>query len=224
MPASATDPGTTDESANPEVTPSMESSPSTDSVLSSSWPNAGPSDQPSSWTTTDSAPSGDSSGTGAEVSDESAQAIQSSSEIDVTEETVVVTEPASQYEGWSSAVVEEVAPLTAAHGTPIARATALLDELRLLLPALNAGAGTDIGVAVADELDTALAGAKQASSERDTLRASLNEARDNPRDIQTILGLAQQAEAAIALLDDYDTLTDAVQRAVNALRPESTSS
>jgi hypothetical protein len=133
----------------------------------------------------------------------------------------VVDEPASQYEGWSAAVLEEPAPAT--RGTTIARATALLDELRQLLPVLNAGGGTEISAAVADELDAALSGATRTAGDRDALRAALNEARDNPRDIQTILALSQQVDAAIALLDDYDKLADAAQRAISALRPDPSS-
>src|SRR5690606_29634085 len=78
----------------------------------------------------------------------------------VTEESIVVDEPASQYEGWSRAVVEELAPPSSDHGTNVARATALLDELRMLLPVLNSGS-SDVGERVANELEAALSGTRE---------------------------------------------------------------
>jgi hypothetical protein len=204
-----------------EVAVAEETESSTDSLLSSSWPSPSQSSPPSPWTVS-SATTDEPADSSASASGEADESGAASASTGVTEETVVVDEPASQYEGWSAAVVEELAPATATQGTTIARATALLDELRLLLPVLNAGGGTEISAAVAAELDAALGGATRTAGDREALRSALNEARDNPRDIQTILALSQQADAAIALLDDYDNLSDAAQRAINALRPDPT--
>lgn len=198
---------------------------STDSVVSSTWTASSSS---SSWGSAQPEPA---------AADIASSSVDASTEIDevsveqssesgdtgataaVTEESIVVDEPASQYEGWSRAVVEELAPPSSDHGTNVARATALLDELRMLLPVLNSGSSSDVGERVANELEAALSGTREEGDDRASLRAALTEARDNPRDIQTILGLSQQADAAIALLDDYDRLVSAVRHAIHTLRP-----
>lgn len=197
----------------------------TDSVLSSSWPSSTSSSQGSSWVsygeTPDSRDASDLAGGYQQGEPDTDGAPETTTEIDVAEESVVVAEPASQYEGWSAAVVEEVTTGTSAEGTSIARATALLDELRQLLPALTVSTSTELSEAVADELATALAGGRETATDRESLRAALTEARDNPRDIQSLVALSHQADAALALLDDYDRLADAAQRAIDALRPVS---
>ncbi|MBA2521402.1 MAG: hypothetical protein H0V24_17230 [Chloroflexia bacterium] len=173
-------------------------------MLSSSWPSpATPRSDP--WATTNDA----SDDAGSEDDEVAA----------VTEEFVVVPAPASQYEGWSAAVVEEVAPASVSAGTNIARAIALVDELRLLLPALVTGAGTDGDASDVSEFEAILATSEETSGDRRALRDALNEARDNPRDIQTILALSQQADAAITLLDDHERLVTAVQQALMSLKP-----
>ena len=177
--------------------------PNTDEVLSSSWPSTSPTDQPSPWAT-----SGGGDADGGESGDRAAGESGG-----VSEETIVVSEPASQYEGWSSAVVEEVIAPSASIGTNIARATALLDELRQLLPVLNAGgiAGAVTDDSLVSALESAVASARAAAGERQALRDALNEARDKPNDIQTILALSKQTDAAIALLDDHERLIAAVE-------------
>jgi hypothetical protein len=200
-------------------------------VVSSTWTATSTSSPPSAWgtasagaVTSDEESSASEPSADANIEDTTIELIEATGTVPeaaaVTEETVVVDEPASQYEGWSAAVVEEIAPPAADHGTNVARATALLDELRLLLPVLNSGTGSDAADHVATQLEEALAGTREEGDDRQSLRTALTEARDNPRDIQTILGLAQQADAAIALLDDYDRLADAVRHAIHSLRPK----
>lgn len=185
-----------------------------DEVLSSSWPSTASSSQPSPWTT--SGNSDDAAGTAGSGDQAEAENYDAGTGSGVTEETVIVADPASQYEGWSAAVVEEVAPPSGLAGTNIARATALLDELRLLLPVLTTtptgGSATDETLASA--LESAVASAKAAADDRQALRDALNEARDNPRDIQTILALSMQADAAIALLDEHERLIAAVDQTI----------
>jgi hypothetical protein len=173
---------------------------STDSVLSSSWPSPAPATQSDPWAAT--------TGTGDNA------AAEADRDVGVAEEVVVVPAPASQYEGWSSAVVEEVAPVSKSGGTTIARAIALLDELRLLLPALNTAAASDDTAAIDVELQGIITAGNEAAADRQALREALRAARDDPRDIQTILALSQQADAAIALLDEHDRLVSTVQRAL----------
>lgn len=192
----------------------------TDEVLSSSWPSTSSSSQPSPWTA-----SGAGTDVGGTVAGDRAEPESTDAGIGsgVSEETVIVTEPASQYEGWSAAVVEEVAPPSESTGTNIARATALLDELRLLLPVLatSSTGGTNIGESITGDLESALASAKTATEDRQALRGALNEARDNPRDIQTILALSAQVDAAIALLDEHERLIATVEQAVGNDTPSS---
>lgn len=212
----------TDTASVSDTTP--EEASSTDSVVSSTWTASSSS---SSWGSAQPEPAAaDIASSSVDVSTEMDEvSVEQSSESGdtgataaVTEESIVVDEPASQYEGWSRAVVEELAPPSSDHGTNVARATALLDELRMLLPVLNSGS-SDVGERVANELEAALSGTREEGDDRASLRAALTEARDNPRDIQTILGLSQQADAAIALLDDYDRLVSAVRHAIRTLRP-----
>lgn len=218
MPAPAPDNQPNDEDR--ETAP-LDTASSTDSVLSSSWPSTTGPSQPSPWSVSETSATTEEiavsdSAAGSDAGDEGDDAGLATAT--VTEETVVVADPASQYEGWSSSVVEEVAAPSASHGTNIARATALLEELRLLLPALNTGSGGGRDEAIAGELEDALSAGSQSASDREGLRDALNQARDNPRDIQTLLALSQQADAAIALLDEHDRLTSAVRHAVHALQ------
>lgn len=213
----------TDTASVSETAP--EESASTDSVVSSTWTAGSAS---STWGSASPDPAAADADTNqvdvsAEVDEvsveQTGQSDDTGTSAAVTEESIVVDEPASQYEGWSSTVVEELAPPSADHGTNVARATALLDELRMLLPVLNTGTTSDVGERVANELEAALSGTREEGDDRAALRSALTEARDNPRDIQTILGLSQQADAAIALLDDYDRLVSAVRHAIHTLRP-----
>lgn len=230
--ASETDTETLTESvAETIIEASPDEASSTDSVVSSTW-TAGSTSSGSTWGT--AASSATEAGDASNATETVVEAVESDATVDqidlasttgttvdaaVTEESVVVEEPASQYEGWSVSTVETLAPPSADHGTNVARATALLDELRLLLPALNHGDANPAGERIASELEAALAANGESGDDRQALRAALTEARDNPRDIQTILGVAQQADAAITLLDDYDRLASAVRHAVHALRP-----
>jgi len=88
-----------------------------------------------------------------------------------------------------------------------------------LLPALVTGAGTNGDASDVSEFEAILATSEETSGDRRALRDALNEARDNPRDIQTILALSQQADAAITLLDDHERLVTAVQQALMSLKP-----
>ncbi|MDQ3692023.1 MAG: zinc ribbon domain-containing protein [Chloroflexota bacterium] len=204
MPAPAPEPDG-DPDAETAGDPEPADGSSTDSVLSSSWPSPAP-PRSDPWATTNDA--SDETGTDDEA------------EVSVTEEYVVVPAPASQYEGWSAAVVEEVVPEPAGGGTTIARAIALVDELRLLLPALATGAGAGSDGSVVSEFEAILATSEETSGDRRALRDALNHARDNPRDIQTILALSQQADAAITLLDEHDRLVAAVHQALSSLKPK----
>lgn len=210
IPGPGSDSGLSDET---ETTVTIEgdeaTAASTDEVLSSSWPSTPATEGPRAWTIN--------------VREESEGERSDRESVDgagVSEETVVVSEPASQYEGWSSAVVEEIAPPSTTAGTNIARANALLDELRLLLPALSAAStSADADDSLAGALETAVASARAAAEDRQALRKALNEARDNPQHIQTMLALSAQVDAAIALLDKHERLIDAVERAINESKP-----
>ncbi len=114
----------------------------------------------------------------------------------------------------------------------VPRATRLLDELRTLLPALASApvpttpadetvpdVAVDTG-AVADELATA----RHDTGDFTTLRASLESARDQPRDVDTMLDLVGRIDAMLAALDAHDRYAGAIDQAVARLRGEAASS
>ena len=93
------------------------------------------------------------------------------------------------------------------------RAADLLEELRALLPAL--GATRLQPGALADRLDGAL---DADSGVPEGLRAAMDAARANPRDIDIVLDLTRRIDDVIALIDRYDRLGAAVRHAVRSLR------
>jgi hypothetical protein len=122
----------------------------------------------------------------------------------------------------STALAEEAqAPETATDDNARQRATALLDELRALLPQIG-GAGVASTIAdtgergsnVADELSHA----RDEAGEFSSLRRTLESARDNPRDVDTMLDLVNRADRLLALLDSHDALAGAVDDAITKLR------
>ncbi len=108
----------------------------------------------------------------------------------------------------------------------VLRAESLLDELRDLLPSLAAATTTEDetppapGIdtnAVADELSAALPESDRFSDLRETLET----ARANPRDIDTMLSIVGRAGDLIDLLDTRDALESAISTAIARLRNDS---
>jgi hypothetical protein len=96
------------------------------------------------------------------------------------------------------------------------RAGELLGELRDLLPRLSNPSGAD-PIALAAVLE---AGITSDRNRWNSLRSVMENARDNPRDVETVLALSQRVDDVIALLDRHEQLTEAVQRAARQLRGE----
>jgi len=110
----------------------------------------------------------------------------------------------------------ETVPPLAAEADPVARAVALLDELRSLLPGL-----APVGPAlppIADALEQALPARDTSLDRFADLRAAMQHARDHPRDIDTVLELSRRVDNVIALIDDYDRLVAAAERTIATLR------
>lgn len=108
-----------------------------------------------------------------------------------------------------------------------ARALALLDELRSLVPALDlappradtaAASAPPGGSADVHGLLTDLESARSGVISSSDLRSVLKSARSRPRDMDVILDLVSRADSLIALLDDRDRLAAAIDRAVSGLR------
>jgi hypothetical protein len=122
----------------------------------------------------------------------------------------------------STALAEEgQAPEPATDDSARQRASALLDELRTLIPQIGGtGVATTIadtgvrGSSVADDLSRA----RDEGGEFSSLRRTLESARDNPRDVDTMLDLVNRADRLLALLDSHDALTGAVDEAITKLR------
>ncbi|MGI8484350.1 MAG: zinc ribbon domain-containing protein [Thermomicrobiales bacterium] len=113
------------------------------------------------------------------------------------------------------------------------RAEQLIDELRDLLPSLAAsgssatdstagiveGSGSDQNLQpVIDEL----AAARPQSGSFDDLRAALEKARTNPRDVDTMLDLVGRVDDLIVLLDSQDRLNSAAGHAIGQLQQAGT--
>lgn len=98
-----------------------------------------------------------------------------------------------------------------------ARAAALVDELRSLLPSLASKPDVDPR-SVADDLETAQRTGSVADDDLVALRAAAVAARDRPRDLDALVDVAARAEAVLALADAYDRLSTAISGAVDALR------
>lgn len=106
----------------------------------------------------------------------------------------------------------------AAEGSdPAARAAALVDELRDLLPLLAAAPAPD-AEAVARDLDEALASDPLPTDDLARLRDAAATARDRPRDLDALVALAAEAPLLLALLARHDRLAAAADRARAALR------
>ena len=134
----------------------------------------------------------------------------------------------------SAAASDEPAEVTAsvaddAEEATVEKAERLLSELRLIIPALarprpidpNARAEGDtvqVGGSqslpdLAAELDDA-----RSSEQFDDLRETLETARQNPRDVDTMLSLANQTERLLALLDDRDRMASKLEALSARLR------
>ena len=124
-------------------------------------------------------------------------------------EAVVIETPAAV----TVAAVAATVPFDA-DGDPRARAAELLQELRDLLPRLANPNGLD-PAQLADILEAGVAADRTRWA---GLRAVMERARDNPRDVETVLLLSQQVDEVLALVDRHEELTAAVQRAVVQLR------
>lgn len=101
----------------------------------------------------------------------------------------------------------------------VARAERLIGELRSLIPTLvrpmPSAPVIDFGsAAIADELE----GAAQAG-QFDDIRETLQAARANPRDVDTMLSLSGKIDRLIELLDDRDNLARTAGSAASRLRP-----
>ena len=129
-------------------------------------------------------------------------------------------EAASADEGFTAVdTTAMVEPATGPSGeSPRQRASALLDELRALLPQIAAGdAGPESGV-VAGEVADRLTTARNEAGDFTSLRRTLESARQNPRDVDTMLDLVNRADRLVALLDSYERLTGEIDEAVARLR------
>jgi len=122
----------------------------------------------------------------------------------------VVAAPATD----TLAVVAAALPDQATGEDARARAVELLQELRDLLPRIANPTGLD-PARLADILETGVAADRTRWA---GLRAVMERARDNPRDVETVLLLSQQVDEVIALVDRHEQLTAAVERAVVQLR------
>ncbi|MBA3416901.1 MAG: hypothetical protein H0U10_16905 [Chloroflexia bacterium] len=105
------------------------------------------------------------------------------------------------------------AALVAGAVDPARRAADLLDELRAVLPAL--GATRLQPAALADRLQGTL---ETDGEVPQGLRAALDAARRNPRDIDTMLELTQRIDDVVILIDRHDRIRDEVASAIRSLR------
>jgi hypothetical protein len=135
--------------------------------------------------------------------------------------TVDVVEPAAEEPdlGVSLAAVD-ASPRGEPTSDPAARALALIDELRALVPQLTAEAAAEIDAeAIAADLEAAIRpAADEPAGEQEGLRTALLTARERPRDIDTMLDLVGRVDAVLALLDAHDRAVAAIERAVRSLR------
>jgi hypothetical protein len=90
------------------------------------------------------------------------------------------------------------------------RATALLDELRQLLPEMAAPASSEPGPDLSGLRDQAIATRGERSfDDFASLRDAIHDAVHRPRDIEVVLRLSQHAEDIDALLRERDRLQSA---------------
>jgi len=100
----------------------------------------------------------------------------------------------------------------------VARALALVDELRALLPQLGNGSSSELE-SVAQSLEAAIRPSNE-SADLSELRASMLAARDRPRDIDTVLDLSRRVDDVLALIDHQDQLEAAINGALTRLRAQ----
>ena len=134
----------------------------------------------------------------------------------------------------SAAVSEEPADVTAsvagdAEEATVEKAERLLGELRRIIPALarprpidpNARAEGDTvqvgGSQPLPDIAAELEGARS-TEQFDDLRETIELARQNPRDVDTMLSLANQTERLMALLDDRDRMASKLEALSARLR------
>jgi len=103
----------------------------------------------------------------------------------------------------------------------VARADRLIGELRSMIPSLlrpmpSTPAFSDDPAALADDLE----GAARAGR-FDDLRETLLNAREHPRDVDTMLNLSGKINRLIELLEDRDNLAQTAERTAARLRPGS---
>ena len=135
--------------------------------------------------------------------------------------TAMAGEPAPEAPDANGLLAEEVdvAPERDQAAEPAARAIALLDELRALVPNLAAGAGVGDPEAIAADLEAAIRSPDdEPAGDREGLRTALLMARERPRDIDTMLDLVGRVDAMLALLDAHDRAAAAIERAARRLR------
>lgn len=113
-------------------------------------------------------------------------------------------------------------PPPADAGPPsLAHALDLLDELRSLLPTFAIAAPAIDTAAIAEELELALSPDPSSAAltlDLTELRAAMENARDRPRDIDTVLDLSRRVDDVLALLDAHDRAVAAIESAAAALR------
>jgi hypothetical protein len=147
---------------------------------------------------------------------------QAADESDVVAESATIAVDRGEAVAASPDAWEDALPSVAASTgeSPRQRAASLLDELRGLLPQIAAGD------AVADASDTGsasavadrLAAARDESGDFASLRRTLESAKQNPRDVDTMLDLVNRADRLLALLDGYERLTGEIDDAITQLR------
>ena len=212
--------------------PTGDAAASADRVLSSSWPTPTATSWPSGWDTPQELREPDSTTPGPEAGPGASWPSHSTDTADDAQPEADPTAIAPESGGTLPPAIPpgdddeiglasselDVAPTEPREADQVARAIALIDELRALLPTLATAPPVDL-TAVAADLEAALtADAGQGPVDLADLRAAMLAARDRPRDIDTVLDLVGRVDAVLAFLDAHDRLTAAAERAVAALR------
>jgi hypothetical protein len=97
------------------------------------------------------------------------------------------------------------------------RAEGLLDELRAVIASMS-GAEIDLAGVISD-LEVALEPPGVLRGEGLTeLREALLNARERPRDVDTLIDMTRRVDAVMALMIGYDRAIAAIERSLNALR------
>lgn len=148
----------------------------------------------------------------------------------VAEETVANVEPApattnsgddfgagTDGEGTAPAAATSSAVAEPTPSGGLDRANALIDELRDLLPTLAGPGQPEVDPsAIAANLSAARAAADDPAF--DGLRGALDNAREHPRDVETMLEIMRRLDAISALQGAYDGLVAAIDQAMTDLR------